>query len=99
MTATVRKFLHLLVLNRNLEYTRDAIMRYCRSINHMQKSVAWVADILLICLGMLRSPLLPKSLKLTDGRNIDQLWTQVIGCLSLNSWQLQQMFLPTLYKG
>lgn len=98
MPTVIRKFLLLLIKNRSIEFTREAIMRYCRRINSLDKSVRWVSGALVSSLAMLRSNLLPKSLKLTDGRYLDQLWTSVVDCLNMNDWQLQQYFLPSLYR-
>lgn len=88
--TVIRRFLLQLAKHRNIELVRQEIMRYSRLINSQYNSVQWAPEVLLATLAMLRSNLLPKSLKLTDSRHIDQLWVSIIECLQMKDWQLQQ---------
>lgn len=93
-----RKIIYMVCGNRNIENTRDAIVKYCKGIHSRRKTLQWVNDLLMISLAILKSKVLPMSLNLTKGKHLDELWVGICEIIDMPDWQVLQSFLPHLYE-
>lgn len=93
-----RKITYMICNNRNIETTREAIIKYCKGIHSRKKSSQWVNDILIMSLALLKSKVFPTSLQFIQGKSLDELWVGILSSLGLPDWQTVQNFLPHLYE-
>lgn len=54
-----------------MEVTRDAIVKYCKNIHSRRKTLSWVGELLMMSLAILKSKMLPVSMKLIYGKHLD----------------------------